>query len=90
MLLGGTVVTTSKLGMDPDRLLGMVEEFRVTDLVIVGDAFARPLLNSLDGAKRRGTPYDISSLKQIGIPFVFACVTSFVHVFVKADKNQPI
>jgi acyl-coenzyme A synthetase/AMP-(fatty) acid ligase len=31
MLLGGTVVTTSKLGMDPDRLLGMVEEFRVTD-----------------------------------------------------------
>ena len=66
MLQGGTVVTTSKLGMDPDRLLGMVEEYRVTDLIIVGDAFARPILNALDGAKRRGTPYDISSLKQIG------------------------
>ena len=66
MLLGGTVVTTSKLGMDPDRLLGMVEEYRVTDLIIVGDAFARPILNALDTAKRRGTPYDISSLKQIG------------------------
>ena len=66
MLLGGTVVTTSKLGMDPDRLLGMVEDHRVTDLIIVGDAFARPLLKALDDAKRRGTPYDISSLKQIG------------------------
>ena len=52
MLLGGTVVTTSKLGMDPDRLLGMVEDHRVTDLIIVGDAFARPLL------KRWTTPND--------------------------------
>ena len=41
------------------------EDYRATDLVIVGDAFARPLLAALDGAKQRGTPYEISSLKQI-------------------------
>ena len=41
----------------------MVEDHRVTDLIIVGDV-ARPLLKALDDAKRRGTPYDISSLKK--------------------------
>ena len=65
MLLGGTVVTTSRLGLDPDLLWGLVEEHRVTDLVIVGDAFAKPLLSALDHAARRGNPYDTSSLQQI-------------------------
>jgi acyl-CoA synthetase (AMP-forming)/AMP-acid ligase II len=64
-LLGGTSVVTSKLGLDPDLLWDMVETQCATDLVIVGDAFARPLLEALDGAKARGTPYDLSSLKQI-------------------------
>jgi fatty-acyl-CoA synthase len=65
MLLGGTVVTTSKLGLDPDLLWSLSEAHRVTDIVIVGDAFARPMLAALDGAQQRGTPYDLSSLKQI-------------------------
>lgn len=64
-LLGGTSVMTAKLGLDPDLLWSMVEERRATDLVIVGDAFARPLLDALEGAAKRGTPYDLSSLKQI-------------------------
>jgi fatty-acyl-CoA synthase len=65
MLMGGTVVTTSKLGLDPDLLLGQVEDYRVSDAVIVGDAFARPILRALDDAEKRGTPYDLTSLKQI-------------------------
>ena len=65
MLLGGTVVTTSKLGLNPDALLTMVEDHRVTDMVIVGDAFARPILAALDEAEKRGTPYRIESLRQI-------------------------
>lgn len=65
MLLGGTVVTTAKLGLDPDRLWHLTEQHRVTDIVIVGDAFARPMLAALDAAQARGTPYDISSVKQI-------------------------
>ncbi len=65
MLLGGTVVTTSRLGLNPDALLAMVEDHSVTDMVIVGDAFARPILGALDDAEKRGTPYRIESLKQI-------------------------
>jgi acyl-CoA synthetase (AMP-forming)/AMP-acid ligase II len=65
LMLGGTVVTTPKLGLDPDLLWGLVEQHGVTDLVIVGDAFARPLLAALDAAAERGNPYDLSSLKQV-------------------------
>ncbi len=65
LLSGGTVVMTSKLGLDPDLLCGLVEDHNVTDLVIVGDAFARPILAALDAAEARGTGYDISSLRRI-------------------------
>jgi len=65
LAMGGTVVTTPKLGLDPDLLWGLVEQHRVTDMVIVGDAFARPLLGALDAAAARGSAYDLSSLKQI-------------------------
>jgi fatty-acyl-CoA synthase len=65
LMLGGTVVTNPKLGLDPDLLWGLVEQHQVTDLVIVGDAFARPLLAALDAAAARGNPYDLSSLQQI-------------------------
>ena len=65
MSLGGTVVTTSKLGLNPDLLLGLVEDHRVSDIVIVGDAFARPILDALDFVERRGTPYNLDSLRQI-------------------------
>jgi acyl-CoA synthetase (AMP-forming)/AMP-acid ligase II len=65
MMLGGTVVTTSKLGLNPDTLLTMVEDHGVTDLVIVGDAFARPILAALDEAEKRGTPYRIDTLRQM-------------------------
>ena len=65
MMLGGTVVTTSKLGLDPHRLWDMVEAHRVTDVVIVGDAFAKPMLAALDEGVKRGHPYDISSVRQM-------------------------
>ncbi len=65
LLMGGTVVTTSKLGLDPDLLWGLTEQHKVSDIVIVGDAFAKPMLAALDAAAQRGTPYDLSSLQQI-------------------------
>ena len=46
-------------------LFSEVEAHRVTDIAIVGDAFAKPMLGALDAAKAAGTPYDISSLKRI-------------------------
>ncbi len=65
MLCGGAVVTISKLGLDPDALFAQVEARRVTDIAIVGDAFAKPMLGALDVAKANGTPYDITSLQRI-------------------------
>ncbi|MEM7099401.1 MAG: AMP-binding protein [Pseudomonadota bacterium] len=65
MMMGGTVVSTSKLGLDPHRLWSLVEQHRVSDIVIVGDAFARPMLAALNEAKARKTPYDLRAVKQI-------------------------
>ncbi len=65
LAVGGTVVTSPKLGLDPHRLWDLAATHRVTDLVIVGDAFARPLLQALEETRERGAPYPLSDLKQI-------------------------
>lgn len=65
LLQGGSVVTISKLGLDPHVLWSEVEQNKVSTLVIVGDAFARPMLEALNDAKAADRAYDISSLKQI-------------------------
>ena len=65
MLCGGAVVTISKLGLDPDALFSQVEAHGVTDIAIVGDAFAKPMLGALDAAQASGQPYDLTSLKRI-------------------------
>ncbi len=65
MMCGGAVVTISKLGLDPDALFSQVETHRITDIAIVGDAFAKPMLGALDAAQTSGQPYDLSSLKRI-------------------------
>ena len=65
LLLGGTVITTSNLGFDPDKLWAQVQDKKATNIVIVGDAFAKPMLDSLDRAKNSNNPYDIDSVKVI-------------------------
>ena len=65
LLGGGTVVTISKLGLDPNLIWGEIERNRCTTVTIVGDAFAKPMLDALNDARARGNAYDISSLKQI-------------------------
>ena len=62
---GGTVVTQRTQHLDADSLLQCVVDNKVTDLTIVGDAFARPILAALDAAKAAGKPYDLSSVGQI-------------------------
>jgi fatty-acyl-CoA synthase len=60
-LMGGTVfVQSSPEHLDPDDIWGLVERERLNCLLIVGDAFGRPLLDGLD---RRH--YDLSSLTVI-------------------------
>ena len=59
---GGTVVVQENTQrLDPDDIWSTVERERVTTMGIVGDAFARPLLDQLH---RRS--YDLSSLMVLG------------------------
>ena len=45
---GGTVVISPERHFDPEHLWRLIEAERVTFLVIVGDAFARPLVETYD------------------------------------------
>jgi fatty-acyl-CoA synthase len=63
--LGGAVVTLENRHFDADEMWRVVERERGSDLVIVGDAFAKPMLRALEQAEERGKPYDLSSLKRI-------------------------
>ncbi len=62
LLAGGTVVLGPLHGLDAPGLWDRVEAGRVSRLVIVGDAFARPLLDALDAEPDR---WDLSSLVAI-------------------------
>ena len=62
LLTGGSVVTIPQLGFDPNLLWEEVERTKSTSVVIVGDAFSKPLMDSLDNAKNKNKPYDISSV----------------------------
>ncbi len=58
---GGTVIVQGDpTRLDPADILGTCARERVTALQIVGDPFARPLLDELDG---HGADYDLSHLR---------------------------
>jgi fatty-acyl-CoA synthase len=59
MNLGGSVVTLPSRHFSVDELLGVVEHRRVNSIIIVGQAFAGPILEHLDEHPGR---YDLSSV----------------------------
>jgi len=59
MNLGGCVVSLPSRHFDVDELLSEVERNRVNSIIIVGQAFAGPILERLDAAPDR---YDLSSV----------------------------
>jgi acyl-CoA synthetase (AMP-forming)/AMP-acid ligase II len=61
-LTGGEVITLTSRTLDPHEVLRTVQARRATSLVIVGDAFAKPLVAAIDEASQRGEPYDLTSL----------------------------
>ena len=63
--LGGAVATIPGLGFDPDKIWQECSRINVTNIVIVGDAFARPMLDALEVAATKNQPYDLASLNQI-------------------------
>jgi acyl-CoA synthetase (AMP-forming)/AMP-acid ligase II len=62
-MLGGRCVTLYNRSFDPLELWRTIARERVMCTVIVGDAFARPMLSALDEAKARGESLDLASLK---------------------------
>ncbi|HUD17969.1 MAG TPA: AMP-binding protein, partial [Acidimicrobiales bacterium] len=66
MAYGGCVVLLSGRRFDPDELWSTVGRERVTWTVIVGDPFARPMLQKLRESVGSQGLYDTSSLRIIG------------------------
>lgn len=64
-LRGGAAITINELGLNPVRIWSDIERYKATFMTIVGDAFARPLLDELNQAKAAGRHYDLSSLQRI-------------------------
>ena len=65
LLGGGAVVTLEGRSLDGDELWTTVGREGVTQMAIVGDAFARPLLRSLDAARDAGRPHDTTSMSRL-------------------------
>ena len=62
---GAQVVTLKSRSLDADEVLRTAQNEGVSNMTIVGDAFAKPLIRALDAAADAGTPYDLSKLKMI-------------------------
>lgn len=60
---GGAVATLRDEHFDPDRVWHYAAETGATAIVIVGDAFAKPMLAALRSAVARGDAPDLPSLK---------------------------
>jgi fatty-acyl-CoA synthase len=65
LTVGGQVVLLPSRSFDADELWRVVAAQRATDVTIVGDVFARPLVDALDRADAAGSPHDLSSLVRI-------------------------
>lgn len=59
---GGTVVTTTSRGLDTVEMLDLIDRERVSALCIVGDAFCRPLVDTLNEHPDR---WDLSHLAAV-------------------------
>jgi acyl-CoA synthetase (AMP-forming)/AMP-acid ligase II len=65
LLCGGLVVLLPNRSYRPQDIIEVIPRHRVTDMCLVGDAFARPLADALDEAAAAGRPADLSSLRRI-------------------------
>ena len=65
LLRGGTVVLLEQRTFDAHEVWTVTERESVAVIVIVGDAFARPMLRALEEREREGRPYDTSSVQDV-------------------------
>ena len=64
-VMGGTVVLLGGRSFDAHELWELVERHRVSQISIVGDAFARPMNEALEGSGQLGVPRDLTSVTRI-------------------------
>lgn len=64
--LGGCVVLFDNSHFDPAALWQLTQDEKVTDLTIVGDVFAKPMLAALNDAQAAGKPFDLNALQMMG------------------------
>ncbi len=62
---GASVSLLEARSFDAHELWQATQREKLNQLVIVGDAFAKPMLRALEEAKEKGSPYDVSSVKFI-------------------------
>ena len=62
LITAGSVISLANRSFDAHELWSLVERERATTCTIVGDAFARPMVEALEEREKAGAPYDISSL----------------------------
>jgi acyl-CoA synthetase (AMP-forming)/AMP-acid ligase II len=65
LLTAGEVVFAGGTSLKPDRVWATVARHRVTNLLIAGNAIARPLVDALVAAEDAGRPHDLSALRTI-------------------------
>ena len=61
-MLGGTSVMLESRGLKPEEVWDAVDQHKIAQLVIVGDAFAKPLLRALEAEPDR---WNTSSLRMM-------------------------
>jgi fatty-acyl-CoA synthase len=64
-VMGGSVVLLGGRSFDAAELWQLVARHRVTQISLVGDAFARPMNDVLDAAERDGSLPDLTSVTRI-------------------------
>jgi acyl-CoA synthetase (AMP-forming)/AMP-acid ligase II len=62
---GAKVVSLTSRSFDAHELWQTAAAEKASQLVIVGDAFGKPMIRALEEAKERGEPHDVSSVKLI-------------------------
>ena len=62
LMVAGCIVTMPGRKFEPTELLDTIEKYQINSMSIVGDAFAKPILRTLDAEPNR---WDISSLRVI-------------------------
>jgi 3-oxocholest-4-en-26-oate---CoA ligase len=64
-MVGGRAVVFRNEHFDAAALCNLIQREHATNIAIVGDTFAKPMIAAMGAAKAAGHPYDLSSLKGV-------------------------